>query len=504
MRSKQALKNMSASMILQVIIFMSGIILPRFFLKEYGSQINGLVTSINQFLTYLGLAEAGVGTASVVALYGPIADNNDDRVNSILSATKRYYSKIGGGYLVLLVLLAAVFPVLINKQLSPSLVISMVLVMGSSTFINLYFIGKYKVYLTAKQEGYILSAIEAVGTFLNMGISIWLICQGCNVVIVKSIATVIYLLRFFVIKIYINKKYPELDYNAEPDYTSLGQRGAVLLHQIVGIIVNNTDVVLLTVMLGSKSLLEVSVYGIYNMVVYAINLLLNSFSNGLTAGFGEVVFKKEDATLQKSFSNYEYLFYIVFSVVCVCLAVLLLPFVGVYTNNVTDVKYVRTVTAGLFVIILFLQNVRIPSMTIICAAGHFKETRRQAVLEAVINMAISLILIKRWGMNGVLVGTICSYGYRSFEMIWYNQKYLVKGSGKTTYLRLIRNVAVGICVIWGCLQFVPQKMKGFVEWGLYACLTGGVAMVVILIVNVISEPESFRELWSRMKGIIKR
>ena len=67
MRSEQAFKNMVANLFLQVIVFASGIILPRFFLEAYGSNINGMITSINQFLAYLGLAEAGVGITGAVA-----------------------------------------------------------------------------------------------------------------------------------------------------------------------------------------------------------------------------------------------------------------------------------------------------------------------------------------------------------------------------------------------------------------------------------------------------
>ena len=83
MRGKQALKNMVASLLLQVIVLLSGLILPRFILEAYGSSVNGMITSVNQFLTYLGLAEAGVGTATVVALYTPLALNQTEEVNSI-------------------------------------------------------------------------------------------------------------------------------------------------------------------------------------------------------------------------------------------------------------------------------------------------------------------------------------------------------------------------------------------------------------------------------------
>ena len=93
MRGKQALKNMVASLLLQVIVLLSGLILPRFILEAYGSSVNGMITSVNQFLTYLGLAEAGVGTATVVALYTPLALKQTEEVNSILSATRKFYNK---------------------------------------------------------------------------------------------------------------------------------------------------------------------------------------------------------------------------------------------------------------------------------------------------------------------------------------------------------------------------------------------------------------------------
>lgn len=136
----------------------------------------------------------------------------------------------------------------------------------------------------------------------------------------------------------------------------LKQRGAALLHQVVGVIVNNTDVVLLTVCLGSKSLIEVSVYGIYNMVIYAMNLLLTSFSNGLTAGFGEVISKGEKQVLRDSYSNYEYTYMIILMCVCTCMGVLLLPFVSIYTLHVTDADYIRPFSAILFTLSYFCRT----------------------------------------------------------------------------------------------------------------------------------------------------
>ena len=181
MRSEQAFKNMVANLFLQVIVFASGIILPRFFLEAYGSNINGMITSINQFLAYLGLAEAGVGTASVVALYAPLANNNTKEVNGVLSAARRFYNRSGMLFLGLVGVLTVVYPFMISGQLDNTLVRSMILVLASSTLVDYFFLGKYRVLLTANQEGYIVALIQSAGTLVNMVLSIALIYQGANV-----------------------------------------------------------------------------------------------------------------------------------------------------------------------------------------------------------------------------------------------------------------------------------------------------------------------------------
>lgn len=264
---------------------------------------------------------------------------------------------------------------------------------------------------------------------------------------------------------------------------------------------NNTDVVLLTVCLGSRSLIEVSVYGIYNMVIYAMNLLLTSFSNGLTAGFGEVISKGEKEVLKDSFSNYEYMYMIILMCVCTCMGVLLLPFVSVYTLHVTDANYIRPVSAMLFTLIIFLQNVRIPGLTIICAAGHFKETRGQAVLEAVINIVVSLSLVWKFGMNGVLFGTVSSYAFRSVEIILYNRKYLVEGTGIISLKRIVRNVLAVAVIVFLLMHVVPQQMTSFLTWGMYAAITGGISLAVLLGLNYVCEPAEFKKVVQRMKSI---
>lgn len=495
---------MIASLFLQGVVFLSGIILPRFFLQEYGSNINGMVTSVNQFLVYLGLAEAGIGTASLVALYTPLARGDQEEVNGVLSASRRFYNRSGYLFGALTAGLALIYPYLITQQLSAPLVRTMILILASSTLVDYFCLGKYKVLLTADQRGYVVSYVQAAGTLLNMLVTILLIGQHANVLLVKAAATLVYILRFFLVRAYVRKHYREVDYHVPARMDQLKQKNAALLHQVVGVIVNNTDVALLTVCLGSRSLLEVSVYGIYNMVVYAVNLFLNSFSNGLTAGFGEVISRKEKDVLRQSFSSYEYVYMMVVFGIFICVWMLILPFVAVYTLQVTDANYIRPWSAVLFTLIILLQNIRIPGLTIICAAGHFRETRHQAVLEAVINIVVSLALVWHYGMNGVLLGTVCSYGYRSVEIMIYNARRLVEGSGRTTLHRILRNTAVSAVLIIAGMQVVPQEMTSFVTWTCWGAAVFAAAAASLGIVNYLCEPGEFRKLLERFQTIIRK
>ena len=209
------MKNLLSNLILQVIVFVVGIILPRFFLEEYGSTVNGMVTSINQFLTYMGLAEAGVGTASVVALYAPLADKQQDDINSILSATRLFYYRSGMIFIALVTGLVVIYPYLISKQLPANMVRMMIVVLASSTLVDYLFLGKYKVILTAMQRGYVVAIAQSVGTVMNMVISILLIEIHANVVLVKAVATGAYILRFFVVRWYVKKQIPEINFKVE-------------------------------------------------------------------------------------------------------------------------------------------------------------------------------------------------------------------------------------------------------------------------------------------------
>ncbi len=504
MRNKQAFKNMLSNIILQVIISISGIILPRFFIAGYGSEMNGLISSINQFITYMGLVEAGIGSAAIVSLYKPLADKDHYRINRILSGAKRFYFKSGYIFLSLVVALIIFYPMLRNNSIDSWVVRWMILILAGSGIVDYFLLGKYRVLLTADQRSYVITSAQSIGTILNTVITIGLIQIHANVLLVKLVATLVYVLRFIIIYAYARRHYTYINFREKPDKNAFKQRWDVLAHQISNMVVSNTDMITLTVFGGAKALLEVSVYSVYNLVGYALFSLMNAFNSGLTASFGEIISKGEKKTLENTFSNYEYMYFTLQSICYTCMSILILPFVSVYTAGITDAVYVRPVVAAMFCVIGYAQTIRTPGLTIICAAGHYTQTRNRALLEAAINLVVSIALVRPLGMVGVLIGTICSYAYRSVDIIIYNARYLVKGTMKKTLERIIRNLLTAAAVITVMLMITPSLMTSWTQWFLYAVLTGVVTSAVFGVVNFIFEPQQFKMLLNRLKSIFTR
>ena len=115
---QKSIKNLVYTALSQLISIAFGLILPRLFVTSYGSEVNGLLSSLSQFLVYLGLFEAGVGAATMQALYKPVAQKNWDGINGVLAATHGYYKKTGRWYFVGLLTLSLLYPVFVDSSLS--------------------------------------------------------------------------------------------------------------------------------------------------------------------------------------------------------------------------------------------------------------------------------------------------------------------------------------------------------------------------------------------------
>ena len=86
-------------------------------------------------------------------LYGPLNQNDTGAINSVLSALQKFYYKSGGAYVILLTIMTVVYPLFVANQIDSLSTRILILILAASNLVDFFFIGKYRVLLTADQRG---------------------------------------------------------------------------------------------------------------------------------------------------------------------------------------------------------------------------------------------------------------------------------------------------------------------------------------------------------------
>lgn len=501
MNARRSFYNIFFGMLSQIISIALGIIIPRLVLVSLGSESNGLLSSVNQALVYLSLLEAGIGTATLQALYKPVAEEDKSSINQIMAATNIYYKRVGLYYFIATLSLAIIYPIVVKSSLSYFTILSVILLSGLSQVINFFFQGKYRILMQVEGKNYILTNL---GTIINVFTSISkiiLLLLGCDIIVLQLMYFIFSLLQMIYIMKYIKKNYKWLDLSVTPNYDAISQKNSVLIHQISGLIFQNTDVLILTVACGLK---VVSVYSMYVMLFGMIGTTISTINSGVSFAMGQAynTDKKKFNILYNAFETYN--MSLTFSLYCVA-TIFIIPFLKLYTAGVTDVNYFDKLLPYLFVATYLLSNGRSAAQRVIEYAGHFKLTQDRSIIESVINVIVSLVGVVKFGIYGVLLGTIAALLYRTNDMILYSSKKLLKRSPFKTYLKWGTNLLLYITFI---IIFNKVLLKISLDNYLIIILCAGLVSIVVVsiffIVGSLIDKESFKYCTSFMRKYIKK
>jgi O-antigen/teichoic acid export membrane protein len=474
---KKVRNNLIMGVSSQLLTALLAILVPRFILISYGSEVNGLISSVTQIYTYIALLEAGVGTATVQALYRTITDK--DSMNAILSATNRYYHRTGVMYLIAIAVFAAVYPLVIQTDIPWHTIVLVILFNGLGSVINYFFQGKYFLLLQAEGKNYIQTTLQMLTNVFKNLATILLISFGFDVVFVQMIAMFVSLIQMIYISWYIKRHYSWIDLSVKPDYPSISQSRNVLVHQISLLVFSNTDIVVLSIFCGLKTS---SVYSLYSMLLGLISKTLSIITSSLAFTLGHS-FHQDKERFMKLYDTYE-LYYITLAFALYSVAnYFMLPFLRLYTSGVSDINYIDRYLPLLFISVSLLACSRNASGQAINVAGHFKLTQYRSVAEAVINIVVSLICVNFFGIYGVLFGTITALLYRANDMVLYAARHILKRSPLITYKRWGVNLLLFVAVLF-LNRFILLDINSYLTLALY-CIPY-TACVMILFFGVSS------------------
>jgi O-antigen/teichoic acid export membrane protein len=466
-------------------------------LVTYGSEINGLNSSIQQVISYMNLVEAGLALTAIQSLYNPLARKDWKSVNGILSATRSLYRKSGVVFLFVVIVVSFLYPLILNTEIRYINISMLIFVLAGGSVIEFFLNGKLRVLLMADQRSYVVNIFQSIALVLSIVLKVILINLGFNYIVVQLVGTIALLLRYVLSKYYVRHKYKEINYYDVPNNKALKNRWSVLFHQIAGLVVFNTPIIIVSIFVGLK---EASVYSVYNVVFNGLLLIITMFSKSTVASFGNLITTERSSTIKSAFQKYQSVFFAFGIWIYTMSFILIESFIKLYTTGVHDANYSDMSLALLFIIVGFFNLIRVPSNTLIEASGHYKETQYRALIEALINVTASLILVQIFGIYGVLLGAITSYMYRSFDIIIYSSRKILKTSPVGTFLAIIPNAIAGIFFI-GIFRIISINISNWFQWLFYAIIFGAIIGTLLLVLNNVFCKGLLADLKQRVRSI---
>lgn len=471
-------KNVVTSVLYQLVTVVYGLVVPRLILSSFGSEVNGLTSSLSQFLNYISLLEGGLSGVIMAALYKPLANKDYTKVSGVIKAADNFFKKIAVIFVVYTLALAAIYPFVVSTSFSWGYIFTLTIIISVSLFIQYFFSLSYRLLINADQKGYVVFSALIGFTLLNFILTLAVVKIWPEIHILKAASAVAYLVQPIVFHEFVKKNYP-LETEIEPDKEAIAQRWDGFGQNIAFFIHSNTDVVVLTVF---STLNNVSIYAVYMLAVNALRTLVSAVSSPLAPSLGNSLATMSKEESNSLFDNYEFALSIVTTFAFTCGALLVTPFVQVYTRGVTDTNYYQPLFGYLMMAAEAVYCFRDPYVTVTYVSGKYKETAKYAYIEAALNIIISIILVFQFGLIGVAVGTLLAMTYRMIaHMIYISKNIIEREIQKSLKCLLVYSLIATLSAILVTL-LIKIDVQNYFDWIIEAVATVVVVVTVMIAV----------------------
>lgn len=487
--------NLISSLVYQVVLITLSFLLPRLYLENFGSEVNGVLSTIKQIFVYLFLLEAGVGLATTQALYKRIGHKDYKSASEVLSATHSYYIRTGIIYLFIVLVIAVVYAYVIPTSIDSSVVFLIIILTAIPALFSYFVQAKYRILLEVDGRKYVINNAETILQLASNIGKILVLLLTDSLILIQLVYCIIYLSQLVYLYFYAKRRYKWLDLKAKPDFDAISQKNSVLVHQLSGMIFNNTDVILISILCDFKA---ASIYAIYNIFFSQVQNFITNVVSSFTFALGQM-FHTDRRRFDKLYNAYETFYVMATFMIYTLMAVFLLPLIQIYTSGINDAEYTNTFLVLLFVIMNLISNAKIPVNGIIEFAGEFERTRYYAIWEMVINITVSIAAIIYMGICGAILGTIAALLYRSIVTIYHSNKKILKRSQMHTYKILIVNTIV-FATIMAIFYVDTFSNIPLLKLVLYGAINSVWIIALFLMVNFMFNKNAFKTIFALYKG----
>lgn len=503
-RTKNSAINASVATISRLAYILINFISRTVFIKTLGTEylgVNGLFTNI---LLILSFAELGIGNAIIFKLYKPIADNNQERIKTLLHFYKKAYFLIGLFILGVGILVIPFLDIIIKEtpNIKENLAFIYLLFLANTT-ISYFFTYKRSI-ITGHQKEYLINIISLIITIGQNILQIVFLFLTHSFVLFLLIQILFTAINNVLISVFANKMYP---YIKEKKYEKLDKSEqksifndvkSLVLYKLGYIISNGTDNIIISSFLGVK---EVGLLSNYTTITTAITSLLSSAFNSLTASIGNLNTIKDSSRKEDIFYQILFLSFLIYGYISIATSLLINDFITIWLGSKYLLDFSICIAIGFN---LYVDGMRFVNYTFRNTLGLFKKGRFMPLISSISNIILSIILVNYIGIFGVLIATGLT---RLLILTWYDPYLIHKNEFKTSSIRFYKSYLYYLLIT--ILTFVIcHKIVSIISLtGIFGFIVNSLTItliVVIIFVIATYRMKEFGEISDKFFKILKK
>ncbi len=473
-------KEIILNFIFTIISSLLGFIQNKYFVKYMGIETLGVMKLFSQLLAYLNIIELGIGSASTFALYKPLSEKNYQQISIVMNTIEDIYNKIGLLLFILGVLCAPIIPFLIEISNFSNKIYFYWILYVLNTVLTYLFI-KYVILFTANQEFMYVKIVQSISIICFRIFQIFCIVKFHSFFIYILLLIFDNLVQWIFLKNHYKKKYFYVKKVKEKYEKIKTDVKKLFWHKIGGLIVFNTDLILISKLTDLKI---VGIYASYQMILQVLSIIVNIFLNVLSPKIGKYIVEHTKQEVYSHFKKYNILFCFISINFTYCTYILMDSFINLWIGYdfILDKLTLKLICFNLWVN-LFRWNLE----TFKTGAGFFDDINAP-ILESIINLTISIVLGIKIGLNGIIIGTIAS---NIIVILIYRPILVFKkcfDKGIKEYIRLYMNYLILTFIsIVSCnfiLSFINLRniVISWYEWIRQGFITGIIVGIITFII----------------------
>lgn len=420
-RVHRSVMNIKVGMLFYILSLFLAFFSRKIFLECLGAEFIGLTGMLMNIMSFLSVAELGIGTSIVYFLYKPLQEDNHEKINEIMSMLAYLYRCIGFIIAGIGFSVSLFFPWWFgNLNIGLPLVYFAFYAFLASSAAGYIF--NYKQLLVgANQKQYLVNAYFQTISIVQSIVQILLAYYYRNLYLWVAVGFIFTIIGIIVFNIRIKQLYPWLHVNLKEGKNNLKKYPEVLrktrqifVQRIKDFILYKSDEILVGAFV---SVIKVAFYGNYTMIINKFLYLVNILSDGLSAGVGNLLAEGNEKNIMKVYWEMTAARFFILGIIIFSLLLFLQPFIGFWLGKEYELD---EVIVFLLIFNLFLRLQPAAVYIFIGASGLYSDIWA-AWTELILNLSVTLLLAPSYGIVGILLGKIISF---SFISVFWKPYYL--------------------------------------------------------------------------------